>query len=393
MRVGHVRALTGLRIIAALWVVLYHLTRANRETLMNQFPNSWDYWQPVMNTGVRGVDLFFILSGYVLAMNYLHRVGGRFDLRATGRFVWARVARIWPMYIVAIHLCAVVIIIGHFAFGSGGLAKMTGGAYIRQLLLIQEWGWTGDRVKTWAGPGWSLSAEWLAYLLFPLLALVVLRLGIIARTRTLLAIAVMALVPLMIVNVAQGGFGGPGGGWTVRIITDFVAGMILYAALSKLEPSPMQRHLAGVGTIATIGAIVAVMYVGDNLWQRSFVIVLFLPLIAFLAIGSGPVERVLSTRVMVVGGGLSYALYLIHTTGLRFYRDMAEHLGWADAQPLWSWAGEVAMVPLLIGIAYLLFRFVEEPARRAMRSMIDLKVPVTSDDKPYERDKATVTPA
>lgn len=140
MQAGHVRALTGLRIIAALWVVLYHMTRANRETLKFQFPNSWDYWQPVVSTGVRGVDLFFILSGFILALNYLDRIGGRFDLRATGRFVWARVARIWPMYIVAIHLCAVITIIGYFAFDKGNLGNMTGGSYIRQLLLIQEWG-------------------------------------------------------------------------------------------------------------------------------------------------------------------------------------------------------------------------------------------------------------
>lgn len=388
MRVGHVRALTGLRIVAALWVVLYHLTRANREVMMNQFPNSWEYWQPLANTGVRGVDLFFILSGYVLALNYLNRIGGRFDLRATGRFVWARVARIWPMYIVAIHLCAIVIIIGNFWFDSGGLNKMTGGAYIRQLLLIQEWGWTGDRVKTWAGPGWSLSAEWLAYLLFPLLALVVIRVGIVARARTILAMAFMALVPLMIVNIAQGGFGGPGGGWTVRIITDFVAGMLLYTAISKFKPSQTQRHLAGIGTIVTLAAILAVIYIGDELWQRSFVILLFLPLIACLAIGAGPVERVLSTRLMVLGGGLSYALYLIHTTGLRFYRDLAEHFGWADAQPLWSWVGEVAMVPVLIVMAYLLFRYIEEPARKAMRRMIDLEIPITSEQAADKRDTA-----
>ncbi|HLR85809.1 MAG TPA: acyltransferase, partial [Nocardioidaceae bacterium] len=338
------------------------------------------------------LDIFFMLSGYILAANYLHYIGERFDIRATGRFVWARVARIWPTYIFAIHLCAVITIISYFLFNTGGLGKMTGGSYIRQLLLIQEWGWTGDRVKTWAGPGWSLSAEWLAYLLFPLLALIVLRVGIVARTRTLIAMGFMALVPLMVVNVAQGGFGGAGGGWTIRIITDFVAGMLLFAAVSKLKPTQFQRHLAGIGTIVTIGVIIAIMYIGDNLWQRSFILPLFIPMLGFMAIGTGPIERLLSTRVMVLGGGISFALYLIHTTTLRFYRDMADYLGWADAQPLWSLAGEAATIPLWIGVAYLMFRYIEEPARRSMRSMIDMKIdPVT--DRRASKNQATSPPS
>ncbi|UPK73850.1 acyltransferase [Nocardioidaceae bacterium SCSIO 66511] len=372
MRVAQVRPLTGLRFFAALWVALYHLTRANRDVMMNQFPNSWDIWQPVAMTGVRGVDLFFILSGYVLALNYLDRIGGRFSFRDSGRFIWARLARIWPLYIVAIHLCGALVLVRHFWFDTGHTDRMTGASYLRQLLLIQEWSLTGDRVKTWAGPGWSLSAEWFAYLLFPLLALIVLRVAVVARSRTLAGLTMMAIVPLMIVNVTQQSFGGDG--WVIRIVCEFVAGMLLFAVIRKLHLSDFQRHIAGVGTIVILAAILAVMYVGDNLWQRGFVVVLFVPLIACLAVGKGPVEAVLSTKLLVLGGGVSFAFYLIHTSVLHFYRDLAEHYGWAAAQPLWSWVGEVAMLAVIVGMAYLLFRYVEEPARRSMRGMLDLRL-------------------
>ncbi|UYM05935.1 acyltransferase family protein [Solicola gregarius] len=385
MRVAQVRPLTGLRFFAALWVALYHLTRANRDLMMHQFPDSWSLWQPVAMTGVRGVDLFFILSGYVLALNYLDRIGGRFSFRDAGRFIWARLARIWPLYVVAIHLCGAIVVVRHFWFDTGHLDRMTGSAYVRQLVLIQEWSITGDRVKTWAGPGWSLSAEWLAYLLFPLLALVVLRVAHVARTRTMIGLTAMAIVPLMIVNVTQESFGGDG--WVIRILCEFVAGMLLFGALRNLRLSDFQRSLAGVGTIVTIAAMLAVMYVGDNLWQRGFVIVLFIPLIACLAVGKGPVESLLSTRLLVLGGGISFAFYLIHTTLLEFYRDLAKHYGWAAAKPLWAWAGEVAMLAVIIGVAYLLFRFIEQPARQAMRGMLALRLDDTTGIPDRERER------
>src|SRR6201996_972005 len=75
---GEIKALTGLRIIAALWVVLFHF----RPMLGDVSPDLRDALAPVLNCGAQGVDLFFILSGFVLTWNYLDRMGRSWSPRA-----------------------------------------------------------------------------------------------------------------------------------------------------------------------------------------------------------------------------------------------------------------------------------------------------------------------
>ena len=68
---GEIKALTGLRIVAAVWVVLFHF----RPMVADVSPDFRDASSPVLNCGAQGVDLFFILSGFVLTWNYLDRMG------------------------------------------------------------------------------------------------------------------------------------------------------------------------------------------------------------------------------------------------------------------------------------------------------------------------------
>ena len=71
VRTGEIKALSGLRIVAAVWVVLFHY----RPLLAEASPGFRDALAPALNAGAQGVDLFFILSGFVLTWNYLDRMG------------------------------------------------------------------------------------------------------------------------------------------------------------------------------------------------------------------------------------------------------------------------------------------------------------------------------
>ena len=82
--VPKIRALTGLRIVAALWVVLFHY----RPLIWEASPRLKDYLAPLFDAGAQGVDLFFILSGFVLTWNYLDRLGPHWSARATLHFLW-----------------------------------------------------------------------------------------------------------------------------------------------------------------------------------------------------------------------------------------------------------------------------------------------------------------
>ena len=103
VRTGEIKALSGLRIVAAVWVVLFHFRPLLASGVAGLQVSAL---APVINGGAQGVDLFFILSGFVLTWNYLDRMGESWSTRATLHFLWLRLARVWPVYLVTHHLAA-----------------------------------------------------------------------------------------------------------------------------------------------------------------------------------------------------------------------------------------------------------------------------------------------
>ena len=148
-------ALTGIRGLAAWAVVLFHL----RVSLLKVLPG---WAMAVAAKGYLAVDLFFMLSGFVLWYNYAERLrtGG---WAATAQFWWRRIARIWPLHFVILTLFvgyALLAVLrghdgGHYPFAQLPL----------HYLLIQNWGFT--RELAWNDPAWSISTELAAYILFP----------------------------------------------------------------------------------------------------------------------------------------------------------------------------------------------------------------------------------
>jgi peptidoglycan/LPS O-acetylase OafA/YrhL len=398
MRSQHIRALTGVRFFAALWVVLYHCTRHNRAVLVEDHGDLHAVFSPLTSAGVRGVDLFFMLSGFVLALNYMDRLGGRLEFRTTLRFLWLRLARIWPLYMLVIIGAGLLRIIRHDLWDSAGTKPVTWTNLLRQGLMVQQW-FPPDRGPTsWVGPAWSLSAEWLAYLLFPVLVLVVARVHRRLRARTLLVLAGLTMVPLVAGIVEQGNMGG--NVWILRILCEFTTGMLLCAAASRLRLTPQVRQRAGVGALVSVAAVVAWLYAvralgGEFYWSVS-VVVLFAPLIFFLAIGTGPLHNLLATRALVLGGGISYALYLVHSPMLNTFRDVTEFTGVFYLEPRMRVYAELMFIPVMVLVAYLLYRFFEEPVRKLMRGMLDIPfsrvrgpVPAPPEDVQQEGQEET----
>ncbi|WP_231985430.1 acyltransferase, partial [Mycobacterium sp. E796] len=171
-------------------------------------PDLHDALAPVLNCGAQGVDLFFILSGFVLTWNYLDRMGRSWSTRATLHFLWLRLARVWPVYLVTMHLAALWVIftlhVGHVP--SPDAAQLTAISYVRQILLVQLWFQPFFDDSSWDGPAWSISAEWLAYLLFGALVLVILRMKQATRARSLMVLAFAASLPPVVMLLASGHF-------------------------------------------------------------------------------------------------------------------------------------------------------------------------------------------
>ena len=95
----HLRALTGLRGWAALWVCLYHAwTFAKYPPIELPFAGQAIDLTPLISIGFAGVSIFFVLSGFLLALPYAEWQAGLRERPATGRYLLRRVARVFPAY-------------------------------------------------------------------------------------------------------------------------------------------------------------------------------------------------------------------------------------------------------------------------------------------------------
>ena len=378
MRTGEIKALSGLRIVAAVWVVLFHF----RPWLDVSAPGFRSALAPVINCGAQGVDLFFILSGFVLTWNYLDRMGESFSMKATLHFLWLRLARVWPVYVVTLHLALAWIIftlyVGHLP--SPVADQLSAVSYARQVLLVQLWFQPFFDGSSWDGPAWSISAEWLAYLLFGVVVLAIFRIARATRVRGLLWLAVAACLPPTLLLLATGHFYTPWS-WLPRIVMQFTAGALACAAVRKMQLSEAGQRRAGYLSVVLCAGIIGILYfldaypvakVSDS---SGLVDVLFVPLVASLAVGIGSLPRLLSTRIMVYGGYISFSLYMVHEivhTAWNWFTAQFEII----LTP--SWSAKLIMVGVFavafLG-AVLLYHFVEEPARIWMRNMVKERQP------------------
>jgi peptidoglycan/LPS O-acetylase OafA/YrhL len=222
------------------------------------------------------------------------------------------------------------------------------------------------------GTGWSLSSEWLAYVCFPLLALGAWR---IRRAHPAITgvLAVAVLVPYAYVSYRSGSNVHD---WmaVTRIAGGFTAGVLACLAVRRIPRTVRtQRWAAGICTLTLVELGVAILWAE---WRSEAfpgadyygVAIVFLPvLVGSLALSTTGVAAFLSRPVMVHGGRISFALYLVHIAVFEVGRTVADHvqrLGGSTA------IGAVLLPQLLIVsvvAAHLLYRYVEEPTRRALR--------------------------
>ncbi|MHA7134527.1 acyltransferase family protein [Oerskovia turbata] len=366
----HIRALTGVRIVAALLVVFFHI----RGNIASEFPAVYSVIGPIIDHGELGVDLFFVLSGFVLALNYTSRMGQRFERGAAGRFLWARIARIWPVFFVTLAIAGVWH--GLFVAAGGGdpvaPREFSVPSFLQQTFLVALWDQPDFDRLMWNGPAWSVSAEALAYLIFPISVLLFYRMGRVLSARANAVLAFAAMLPVTLFIGANGGLYFEWS-WLLRIVCSFTAGALLYQSYHRWRPTPSQRAWASHGALAVVVLVVVVCYVADRTGYGHLVPMIapiFVVLIGLLAIGDRHVVRLLGTRPFLVGGAASYSVYMVHML-------VIEPFWWAQGNipslvapgSLGSKIGFVVIPFVVYGVGYVMWRYVEKPSHRVMRRM------------------------
>lgn len=346
-----IRALTGLRAVAAVWVVLFHY----RFDLLALFPAASPLG-PLMAAGYLGVDVFFVLSGFVLAYNYAERLG-RWAPREARAFAQNRVARVWPVHVVTLNLDLLqAAVVGTLGVGADG-HRRTVSAYLQNLTMTHAW-WN-DR-PSFNAPAWSISAEWAAYLACPLLLL-----GL-ARVRRPLTAAlaaaglfgmmttVFALWALPNGNVPHAGM--------LRIGVEFTAGVLLLRVHQR-HPRWLP-HLTLPVTAGVAAAVLLVPAARHGYWLAPALGLLVL----LVSVDDGPVGRLLARPGAVFWGEASYCLYLTHlllSPGLHAIVDPRS----VAQSPFAVRLLVLALYVVALGAAaVLLRRLVEVPARRLLRA-------------------------
>jgi peptidoglycan/LPS O-acetylase OafA/YrhL len=234
-RSAEFRTLTGLRIVAAAWVVLFHF----HFTALDGVSAAVDVFGPLLTAGALGVDLFFVLSGFVIAHTYLDKLGPAVRVGPTARFVWSRACRIWPAYAVVFHVFGIWLVT-RLVWGSDDRIAyqavqpvVSWSEYLQQLVLVQLWDAPYFDGVSWVGPTWSISAEWLAYLLFPVAALVFHRLRDLPVV--LLAAGSLALMtPIAWAYLLTGSPYHPWS-WAVRVLCGFGAGVLAHLVVRRVQ--------------------------------------------------------------------------------------------------------------------------------------------------------------
>ncbi|MCF6735323.1 acyltransferase [Blastococcus sp. KM273129] len=369
-----IRALTGLRAVAATWVVLYHVAWLS-SAYLDQLPAL----HSLLRAGWTGVELFFVLSGFVIAHSYLDEMGARWRTGESLRFLFNRLARVWPSYAVV----TVVAFAWLFAIGQAGWAvdvvarhpEATVGELARQLTMTQMWGEGVLTGQSFNPPGWSISAEWFAYLLFPVLALLLRPLRRLPAV-VLLGLGCAAMVPLFL-NAYLHGTPDVATSWVLRIGCCFVAGILACLAFHATRPSVRSEQW---GLVLSVVCVVGV--VTGSIWAHwragvagggdyaGIVTILYPVLIVGLALSERGPSRWLSSGPLVYGGRISYCLYLVHFVVM----DVAITVAWQDVSRRGQVTPAVALaIPVIVlvsmALAAVLHQAVEEPARRRMLAL------------------------
>jgi peptidoglycan/LPS O-acetylase OafA/YrhL len=210
-------------------------------------------------------------------------------------------------------------------------------------------------------------------------------------------LAFAASLPPVLMLLASGHFYTPWS-WLPRIVTQFTAGALACAAVRRLRLTDRGRRLAGYISLFLLVAMVGVLYgfdahpiagVVEN-DSGGVVDVLFVPLVITLAIGVGSLPRLLSTRAMVYGGQISFCLYMVHELVHTAWGWAVEEFQLTPQDSPWKW-NVIGLLAIAVGIAVLLYHFVEEPARHWMRRMVDVR-PANAKIEPGESVTAKVHP-
>jgi peptidoglycan/LPS O-acetylase OafA/YrhL len=394
-------ALTGSRIFLALFVVWFHFGQHLAGTSAAVIGN-------FVGSGYVSVSMFFLLSGYVLAYNYL-------GVRSTGRvgFWIARIARIAPAYWAAMCLSLVFYAYGCYIHTSKGASFAV---IATALTCTHAWFVKLDLLNF---PAWSLSCECLFYILFPFFAGPIMRLD---RTRLRWLIAAFALLSMMppVVYFLWLPDGVPFESLTQARITNytlntevaavrnlltrrgaygifmynpfvhlpvFLLGMVLgryKLAFAEMRTTLFARVAPHASLLLIVGLLAGSGSMPHLILHNGLIAIAFAGFVFYADVLWVPLARLLSTPAVVLLGEASYAVYILQEPLMQVYASIVRrlHLGSSDAQPM-TLGVLAGFLVFLCGTSVLTFLMIERPGQKFVRTTLTRMATVVQPKQGY----------
>lgn len=356
-KAADLKPLTSLRFFAAMMIVFLHANELFdwKWVMQAQFPLK------------HGVSFFFVLSGFILTHVYSQRPDVSY-----GNFIWTRFARLWPTHVVTLLLLVLSVPEGWTTFyGEGMFSKWV--TLASNLTLTQSLFPYIAYIFSWNAVSWSISTEFFFYLAFPFL--------LINFKRTWYIKILTSILPIFLLIMFGPLLGIPAETTEINkaatsLITntnplirgfEFQLGMsawILWSGLSKHLRRESAASIYEIGAILV--SIVWFWYIYNQVvvpfantkqvfgpWLTfagsSWV---FAILIISLAQGSGLIGKLLSARLFVWLGEISFAIYMVHQVLLKIF-----------VTRLPEWTHDVVYFFVLIALSAVIHHFVEKPAK------------------------------
>jgi peptidoglycan/LPS O-acetylase OafA/YrhL len=356
-----IKSLTGLRGIAATYVMIGHIF-INYWRVVDVHLNTWNnsFIQKCLVKGIAGhylsVDVFFILSAFVLSMSYEYKVQSGINITFLKNYLVKRFARIYPIYIANILLFYLLF-----------KPDLPVRSILRNILLLQIFFPTNYTIN---GVSWSLSVEWVIYFIFPFILL-------IKSKKWMLFFILSMLGYAYLFFFVSGHFSIPslfdihfivGKDALIRGISAYLLGIAIYKIFS-CKPA----------WIRTINKYI--IYVLILIFFFIFIVRndLFMPiLLALLILGitnQNSVSKFLSSKPVYFLGLISYSLYLNHWLVFKVVEAICQKYNFSILLNRCLFALSVF---LSIFISYITYKLIEMPIGKYIRKKLISKPAIDS---------------
>lgn len=353
-----IRPINGLRGLTIASVVFLHIVPMTRALVPEL-----NHWTLLTEQIQFRMDLFFILSGFILSYVYFSK--GPFSLSAYREFLRARLIRVYPGYVFTLAVLGAAHGLSHL-----GRAPVSGiyplEALVPILTLTQSWPFATWAMWTWNSPTWFLSALWFGWLaVFPLIWILA------PKLRGARQAVFWVFAPLLVWALVSGVSAIGDFHRIVRVSLETFSGGVLYVCFKdncgfvRLARS----HPQAVAAVFLTG-IAAIWFAPTDsviIWTNRVLLLMTPLLLMAMTAEQGVVVRVMSSRLLLWLGDHSYALFVSHFVAIKlvfkalhtFFPQVS-----GEGAPFWArLAAYATYLGVIVFFAFLLRRFIELPCK------------------------------